>query len=248
MHTEPACLPQRSGLPAARAAGQRDLQRRCLPLNLPFRPRSSAPGPGPRPRQARSQETGRGREPGRGPAAGAGAPPALSLLFLCHYRGASRSSSASALSPLKERGRVAACSQQPPRLQLQVPIPPAPSPAVPPALPPDRPRPGVDSGFTWAPVPRGHRLRAPTGTSSVPSPSPPPGGRARSPPPPSPAHTREACTCEEPGGSKRKRGARLLEILRAHVAQASAPLGWDWASGGRGGGSRHPRPRHAWFL
>lgn len=64
---------------------------------------------------------------------------------------------------------------------------------------------------------------------------PPPQGRSVPSPSQSLVHTHGACTFKEPGGSK-KREARLLAVLRAHVAQASAPLGWDstgWREAGR---------------
>lgn len=58
--------------------------------------------------------------------------------------------------------------------------------------------------------------------------SPPPLGQSRSPPPlPQPTRTVPAHLKNQAG--PKEAGGRLLATLRAHVAHASAPGGWDWA-------------------
>lgn len=249
----PVCLPQLLGLPAARAAGQRDLQRRWLPLSLlPFRPRSSVPSqaPGPERPGARGRGGGRGgigRGAGRGPRGGRSGPSRpVPRLFLCHYRRPSRSSSAFPLPPVNERkgtGWPRAASSRP-GLQPQVPIPPAPRPAVPSALHHERPGSCVDSGLARAPVPEATVSACPRARPRYLHQHLRPGATLG----PLPLRPRPTCSrraqAKSQAGPKEKRGARLLDVLRAHVAQASAPLGWDWA----GSGSRHPRPRRACFL
>lgn len=138
---------------------------------------------------------------------------------------------------------MAACNREGSRLRLQFPIPPAPK-----VLPfrlcsnlngPGSRRPSVATrspvlGPTVSCKPTGCprvplAITSSTGLVSVPSPIP------------SLAHTFGACTLEEAGGSKKKKRAQLLAALRAHVAQASAPSGRDWASR-REAGPAPPRP------
>lgn len=223
VHTGPACLPRLSGLPAARAAGQRDLQRRCLPLNLlPSVPALQLSA-------QRRPPARRGPEPGdrEGARSGRRGPSRLSpRLFQCHYRRASRSSSAFPLAlaferkgsgwPRAARSRRGCSSKSPPRL---LPVPRFHARCNMNALAPGwtQVSPGLPSPRPPSPQAHGHVLGTITITSSL--------GPLSVPSLSVPSPTREACPCGEPGGSKRKRGARLLQILRAHVAQASAPLG-----------------------
>lgn len=65
-----------------------------------------------------------------------------------------------------------------------------------------------------------HLLPGPLGPLPFPAPCP---------------HTRTGRARSKNPEAPRKRGAPLLAALRAHVAQASAPLGWDF-SGRRGAG------------
>lgn len=206
----------------------------------------------PRPPAQRGPEPGDGEEEGgwkRARSGRRGPSRPFPRLFLCHYRRASRSSSAFPPSPLKERGRggrvqPAAApgpnSRSPSHLLPVLPFhPPCSKNALAPEwtrVSPGPPPPRPPSRHAHRHVLGAITIASALGPLSVPSPSVPsphaPGGHMR--------RTRRV--------PKKKRGPATRDFTGARSSGLSA-LGLRLGERpGGGGGSRHPRPRHAWFL